>query len=31
MGFSKAKAKEALEDCNYSMDLAIEWLVSNCV
>ncbi|KAK9907336.1 hypothetical protein WJX75_001686 [Coccomyxa subellipsoidea] len=31
MGFSKAKAKEALEECNYSMDLAIEWLVSNCV
>ncbi|EIE27270.1 ARM repeat-containing protein [Coccomyxa subellipsoidea C-169] len=27
MGFSKAKAKEALEECNYSMDLAIEWLV----
>ncbi|CAL8462930.1 g2464 [Coccomyxa elongata] len=31
MGFSTAKAKEALEECNYSMDLAIEWLVSNCV
>jgi translation elongation factor EF-Ts len=31
MGFSRLKAKEALEECNYSMDQAVEWLVSNCV
>lgn len=31
MGFSRAKAKEALEECNFSVDAAVDWLVSNCV
>ena len=31
MGFSKTKAKEALEECHYRLDMAVEWLVSHCV
>lgn len=31
MGFSKVKAKEALEECHYRLDMAVEWLVSHCV
>lgn len=31
MGFSKSKAKEALQENNYDMEAAIEWLVANCI
>ncbi|CAK0784827.1 hypothetical protein CVIRNUC_008031 [Coccomyxa viridis] len=31
MGFSKSKAKEALEECHYRLDMAVEWLVTHCV
>ena len=31
MGFSNAKAKEALEECDNDVDAAIEWLVVNCI
>ena len=31
MGFSKTKAKEALEECHYRVDMAVEWLVNHCM
>ena len=31
MGFSKSKAKEALEECHHRLDMAVEWLVTHCV
>lgn len=31
MGFSKTKAKEALEEGHYRLDMAVEWLMSHCV
>ncbi|KAK9806836.1 hypothetical protein WJX72_004445 [[Myrmecia] bisecta] len=31
MGFSKAQAKDALEEANYDVEGAIEWLVANCI
>ena len=31
MGFSKSKAKEALQENNHDLEAAIEWLVANCI
>ena len=31
MGFSKSKAKEALQENNDDLEAAIEWLVANCI
>lgn len=31
MGFSKTKAKEALEECGNDVDAALDWLVTNCI
>lgn len=31
MGFSRSKAKEALQENNHDMEAAIEWLVANCI
>ena len=31
MGFSKSKAKEALQETDNNLDAAIEWLVANCI
>lgn len=30
MGFSKAKAREALEETGGELEGAIEWLMANC-
>ncbi len=30
MGFSRAKAQEALEECGYRLNAAVNWLLSNC-
>lgn len=30
MGYSKAKAREAIEECEGDVGAAIEWLISNC-
>ena len=31
MGFSKSKAREALQENNHDMEAAIQWLVENCI
>jgi hypothetical protein len=31
MGFTKAKSKEALEECNNDLQSSLDWLVTNCV
>lgn len=31
MGFSKSKAKEALQETGHNLEAAIEWLVANCI
>ena len=31
MGFTKAKSREALEESNNDVQLALDWLVTNCI
>jgi Holliday junction resolvasome RuvABC DNA-binding subunit len=31
MGFSSRQAREALEEADYNIEVACEWLVANCV
>ncbi len=31
MGFTKAKSKEALEECGNDVQSALDWLVTNCI
>lgn len=31
MGFTQSKARGALRECNFNVELAVEWLFANCL